>query len=160
MGVSKVTMKFVYLFIGFIYLEEFRRFGIYCLRRSSGGNWFLFFVSGYDFLCRLRAFYVTAFFGFSGVTFGTAFRRTRVVYFFVSYVIGITLSPKTLLYWIRSLWRGFLRDLWWPCHCMCQMIVLHVHVIAIVIWDSAHLNVWYSYAPSGEALIYGRCFEH
>ena len=65
--------------------------------------------------------------------------------FFVSYVIGITLSPKTLLYWIRSRWRGFLRDLWWPCHCMCQMIVLHVHVIAFVIWDSANLNVWYSY---------------
>ena len=62
------------------------------------------FFFGYDLRCRSRAFYVTAFSGFviSGVALGTAFRRTRVVYFLVSYVIGLTLSPKTFLYWIRS----------------------------------------------------------
>ena len=38
----------------------------------------------------------------SGEALGTNFRRTRVVYFLVSYVIGLTLSPKTLFYWIRS----------------------------------------------------------
>ena len=54
-----------------------------------------------------REFYLLGFFVsglvISGEALGTDFRRTRVVYFLVSYVIGLTLSPKTLLYWIRSL---------------------------------------------------------
>ena len=64
--------------------------------RLPGGRGFLFCVRGRFLLLRFLGFVI------SGVALGTAFRRTRVVYFIVSYVIGLTLSPKTLLYWIRS----------------------------------------------------------
>ena len=106
--------------------------------------------AGGDFCFAFAGILFTRFFWLPGLWFlarhsGLIFVVDVSYIFFVLYVIGITMSPKTLLYWIRSLWRGFLRDLWWPCRCMCQMIVLLVHVIAIVTWGTVHLNVWYSY---------------